>query len=126
MNTQATARVSVIIPSHNHGRYISNALESVLSQNIPDLEIIVVDDGSTDDTEAVVKLYPNVNYYRQSNAGPSAARNFGLKKSTGDYVVFLDADDWLLPDALISLPWKIVRVIGTRKMKYGIITTSIF
>jgi glycosyltransferase involved in cell wall biosynthesis len=100
LSTNITAGISVIIPSFNHGDHISKALESVGAQNIPGVEIIVVDDGSTDDTEAVVKQFSGVQYLQQANAGPSAARNFGLSKSTGDYIVFLDADDWLLPGAL--------------------------
>lgn len=78
---------------------MSQAIESVLSQNMDDVEIIIVDDGSTDNTKAVALQYP-VRYVYQQNQGLSAARNTGINNSSGKYLVFLDADDWLLPDAL--------------------------
>jgi glycosyltransferase involved in cell wall biosynthesis len=92
--------VSVIIPCYNHGRYLPEALASVWAQDYPAVEIIVVDDGSTDDTRTVAQRYASVRYYYQPNQGPSAARNMGIAHSRGEYLVFLDADDWLLPQAL--------------------------
>lgn len=92
--------VSVIIPCYNHGRYLAEALASVRQQDYPAVEIVVVDDGSTDSTREVAQDHPFVNYIYQPNQGLSAARNTGLRHSTGPYLVFLDADDWLLPDAL--------------------------
>ncbi|MEX8546204.1 MAG: glycosyltransferase family 2 protein [Mucilaginibacter sp.] len=92
--------VSVIIPCYNQGIYLEKAIESILSQSYRNFEIIVVDDGSTDQTKEVAQKYPLVKYVYQSNQGVSAARNIGIKNSTGELVVFLDADDWLLPDAL--------------------------
>jgi glycosyltransferase involved in cell wall biosynthesis len=92
--------VSVVIPCYNHGRYLPEALASVWTQDYPAVEIIVVDDGSTDDTRAVAQRYASVRYYYQPNQGPSAARNMGIAHSRGEYLVFLDADDWLLPQAL--------------------------
>jgi glycosyltransferase involved in cell wall biosynthesis len=92
--------VSVIIPSYNHGNYLPEAIESVYTQKGMNTEIIVVDDGSTDDTRLVVQQFPFVKYIYQSNQGLSAARNTGIDNSTGNYLVFLDADDWLLEDAL--------------------------
>ena len=89
--------ISVVIPSYNHGHFIGDAIESVFAQTYSHHEIIVVDDGSTDRTSEVVAQYPEVSYVRQRNQGPSAARNCGIQKSRGDYVVFLDADDRLLP-----------------------------
>jgi glycosyltransferase involved in cell wall biosynthesis len=89
--------VSVIIPSYNYGHFVSEAIESVLSQTYPHHEIIVVDDGSTDRTFEVVAHYPSVFYVRQENAGLSAARNRGIQECRGEYVVCLDADDRLLP-----------------------------
>ncbi len=93
--------VSVIIPCYNHAQYLSEALESVMKQQV-ETEIIVVDDGSQDNPSSVTERYPSVRYIYQSNAGLSAARNTGIRHSTGDKLVFLDADDWLLPEALIS------------------------
>lgn len=92
--------VSIIIPCYNHGKYLANAIQSVLSQTYPLVEIIVVDDGSVDDTKTVCLEYPKVIYVYQINSGLSAARNTGVKHATGEFLVFLDADDWLLDNAL--------------------------
>ena len=92
--------VSVVIPCYNHARFLGEAIESVLAQTYPRVEIIVVDDGSKDNTGEVAALYPSVHYVRQNNQGLAAARNAGLRRSQGDILVFLDADDRLLPDAL--------------------------
>jgi glycosyltransferase involved in cell wall biosynthesis len=79
---------------------LGDAIESVYNQCVKDVEIIVVDDGSTDNTRAVAEAYPNVHYIYQVNGGPSSARNTGIDQSRGTYLVFLDADDWLVSDAL--------------------------
>ena len=92
--------VSVIIPCYNHGKYLSKAIRSVLAQTHRTWEVVVVDDGSTDDTQAVAGRYPGVKYVYQPNQGPSAARNTGIEQSSGEYLVFLDADDWLFEGAL--------------------------
>ena len=96
-----TKKVSVIIPTYNREMFISNAIRSVINQNHQNIEIIVVDDGSTDDTAQVVHLfkkkYPQILYYQnERNKGPSGARNTGIIHSAGDYLTFLDSDDiWL-------------------------------
>jgi glycosyltransferase involved in cell wall biosynthesis len=93
--------VSVIIPTYNYVRYIGRALASLASQDYEPLEIIVVDDGSTDDTAGVVaRSGLDVIYVRQENRGVSAARNAGLALSTGAFIAFLDADDYLLDRAV--------------------------
>lgn len=92
--------ISVIIPCYNHGRYLSAAIESVLSQSYPNKEIIVIDDGSTDDTRGVTEGFKDVKYVYVENKGLGAARNSGIGFSRGELLVFLDADDWLLPHAL--------------------------
>jgi len=93
--------VSVIIPTYNYGRFISEAIRSVLDQTHPALEIVVVDDGSTDETrEVVAKFGDSVKYIRQENAGVCAARNTGARESRGDLIAFLDADDTWQPTAL--------------------------
>jgi len=92
--------VSVIIPCYNHGHFLGEAIESVINQSYPHIEIIVVDDGSTDSTEQVAKAYPSIHYVRQNNCGLSRSRNVGLSYSKGTYVIFLDADDCLFPDAI--------------------------
>ena len=93
--------VSVIIPCYNQGRYLSDAIESVLTQTLASYEIIVIDDGSSDDTAAVAGRYAHrVRLITQSNAGLSAARNRGLVEARGRFVQFLDADDAILPTKL--------------------------
>jgi glycosyltransferase involved in cell wall biosynthesis len=92
------AGVSVVIPCYNYGRYLSQAIDSVLNQTFQPLEIIVVDDGSTDNTAAVAAAYGSrIKYLTQANKGVSAARNLGLRQATGKFVHFLDADDYVLP-----------------------------
>jgi glycosyltransferase involved in cell wall biosynthesis len=89
-----TPRVSVIIPSYNHERFVGRAIESALAQTLPPHEIVVIDDGSTDETTAALNGYAGrVRAVRQTNAGVSAARNAGVKLSTGELLAFLDADD---------------------------------
>lgn len=93
--------VSVIIPTYNYGRFIREAIESALGQTAAPLEVIVVDDGSTDETaEVVAEFGDRVRYIRQENAGVGAARNRGVEESTGEFVAFLDADDYWAPTKL--------------------------
>jgi glycosyltransferase involved in cell wall biosynthesis len=94
------ALVSVIIPCYNQARFLSEAIESVLSQSYPHFEVVVIDDGSTDNTSEVASRYPGVRCIRQENQGLAGARNAGIRHSNGSYLVFLDADDRLLPGAL--------------------------
>ena len=94
------ALVSVVIPCYNQAHFLGEAIESVLAQSYPHFEIIVVDDGSTDNTSEVAARYPEVRLVSQDNLGLAAARNAGLWRSQGEYMVFLDADDRLLPEAL--------------------------
>ena len=92
--------VSVVIPCYNQGRFLGEAIESVLSQSYKHVEIIVIDDGSTDTTCEVAKAYPMVRYFYQQNQGLAWARNAGLHHSTGSYIIFLDSDDLLLSNAV--------------------------
>lgn len=92
--------VSVIIPCFNQGRFLAEAVASVQKQAYPNIEIIVVDDGSTDHTRLVAASQANVKYFYQPNAGLSAARNYGVSRSNGLFLVFLDADDVLYPEAI--------------------------
>lgn len=94
-------RFSVIIPAYNSETTLARAIDSVLAQSYPAQEIIVVDDGSTDRTFEVVARYgEKVRYIRQDNAGVSSARNHGAQAASGDWLAFLDADDWYYPDRL--------------------------
>jgi glycosyltransferase involved in cell wall biosynthesis len=88
-----------VIPTFNRSHWVGAAIESVLSQSFQPVEIIVVDDGSTDETEALVKKYP-VQYIKQSHSGPSKARNHGARLSSGNWLAFLDSDDQWFPDKL--------------------------
>lgn len=93
-------RVSVLIPTYNCGKFLGEALDSVLAQTFTDHEIIVVDDGSTDDTAQVAARYPQVKYIRREHSGVSVTRNAAIAAATGEIVVFLDADDLWTPDKL--------------------------
>lgn len=95
-------QVTVVIPAYNQARFLDEAIASVLSQNYDPLDVVVVDDGSTDDTARVAATFPAVRYIAQQNSGVSAARNRGLAASSGELIVFLDADDRLLPGALAA------------------------
>lgn len=96
--------ISVIIPSYNCAEYLVRSVNSVLHQTFIDLEVIVIDDGSTDHTPQVMRSLcesdTRVRYFRQDNRGVSAARNTGLRLAKGDLIYFVDADDAILPDAL--------------------------
>ncbi|HEX3110532.1 MAG TPA: glycosyltransferase family A protein, partial [Thermoanaerobaculia bacterium] len=93
--------VSVVIPSYNYARYLGEAIDSALGQTLPPLEVIVVDDGSTDDTPAVLAAYGDrIRVLRQKNAGVAVARNSGIAAARGECVAFLDADDVWLPRKL--------------------------
>jgi glycosyltransferase involved in cell wall biosynthesis len=94
------ALISVIIPSYNHAGFLPESIDSVLAQTYPHYEIIVIDDGSSDNTAEVVRRYAGVRYVKQRNQGLAAARNRGVHESKGACLVFLDADDHLLPHHL--------------------------
>ncbi|MFH0731641.1 MAG: glycosyltransferase [Candidatus Omnitrophota bacterium] len=96
--------VSVIIPTYNNASFISEAVDSVLAQTYTDYEIVVIDDGSTDNTKEILSKYNNkIRYFYQENKGVSSARNLGIRQATGEYIAFLDADDLMLPDRLDEL-----------------------
>ncbi|PTU76494.1 glycosyltransferase family 2 protein [Pseudomonas mangrovi] len=107
MSNSDTPLISVVIPAYNYGHLLPRALDSVLAQWAADLELIVVDDGSRDDTPQVLAGYvarhPQLRAIRQDNAGAAAARNHGIRQARGRYALLLDADDELLPDALAAL-----------------------
>lgn len=100
MNRQTT-KVSVIIPTFNRSELIGRAIKSVLAQTRQPNEIILVDDGSTDETRTLIhQNFPMVKYFRQRNNGVSSARNAGIRMANGDWIAFLDSDDEWLPKKL--------------------------
>jgi hypothetical protein len=117
------ATVSVIIPLYNKGRYVQKTLDSILAQTYRDFEVVVVDDGSTDEGPAIVESCGDsrIRLIRQANAGPGAARNRGVHESGGTYVTFLDADDEWCTDFLAAN----VSIV-TRHPEVEVITCSWF
>jgi|SRR6476620_1395839 len=93
---------SVIIPLYNKEKFIEDTMKSILDQSFDDFEIIVVNDGSTDNSAAKISQFTDarIRYFRKENEGASTARNYGIEKATGDYIAFIDADDYWYPDFL--------------------------
>ena len=100
MSLQNNPLISILIPTYNNGKYISQAIESVYAQNYDNMEIIVVDDGSTDNTKEVLKQYKDIKYFYVEHKGIPFVRNLALEKSQGEYIAFLDSDDYWLPEKL--------------------------
>lgn len=99
-------RISAVIPAYNSAAFILGALDNIANQSVPVDEIIVVDDGSNDDTAEKVQQWSDtapVTLVRQKNSGPSAARNRGIDQATGDWIAFLDADDRWTPRKIEGL-----------------------
>lgn len=99
-NTKNLPLVSVIIPCFNQGHYLVKSIQSVREQTYPNVEIIVINDGSTDETAKIAASFPDIKYVFQENSGLANARNRGISESEGTYVAFLDADDWFYPEAI--------------------------
>ncbi|MEG1311456.1 MAG: glycosyltransferase family 2 protein [Romboutsia sp.] len=106
------SKVSIIIPVYNCEKYIGKCLDSILNQSYIGYEVIVIDDGSTDDTLNIIKKYSisneNIKYFSQKNSGPSTARNYGIEVSKSEYLVFIDADDTIQEKYLEILLEKII------------------
>src|SRR5210317_160020 len=93
--------ISVIIPTYNRARSLKKAIDSVLAQSHKNFELIVVDDGSEDNTKELVENYPHdIVYLRQENQGPAAARNRGIESARYNLLAFLDSDDWFVENKL--------------------------
>lgn len=92
--------ITVVMPVYNYARYLEEALDSLMEQSVKPDEIIVVDDGSTDNPKEICDKYPEVKYYYKENGGLSSARNYGIEKATSDYVFSFDADDIVRPDTI--------------------------
>ena len=113
-------KLSIIIPMYNAAYHIEKCLKSILGEIEDDTELIIVNDGSKDSSEHIakglIKNYSNVHLYSKKNEGVSSARNYGLEKAVGDYVIFVDSDDWLIPG------WK--RIINNYLYKADIVFFS--
>ena len=101
-------KISVIVPIYNVEKYVARCIESILVQNYENLELILINDGSTDGVESIInpylEKYPDIiKYIRKENTGLSDTRNIGMQKSTGDYIMFVDSDDYLEQNLLIKL-----------------------
>lgn len=95
--------VSIIIPTYNRAHLISKAIDSIINQTYKNWELLIIDDGSTDETEVVIKSFledKRIQYFKIPNSGACAARNKGLENSKGDYITFLDSDDEYLPEKI--------------------------
>jgi glycosyltransferase involved in cell wall biosynthesis len=117
MSTDPVARsVSVIIPTFNGEKRIANCIDALLPQLTPDIEVLVVNDGSTDNTASVVSQYPAVRLVNQSNAGPAAARNHGAYLAHGEFILFLDDDCVPLPGWIKAMvePFSDPEIMGTK------------
>ena len=132
-NEQSSPTISVVIPAYNTGSFVREALDSALNQTLSAHEVIVVDDGSTDDTAEICRGYRNaIRYVRQENRGLSAARNTGIEAATGDWIALLDSDDVFLPDRLrraammIELKPRLVLIYSAFDLYYADGTRSFF
>ena len=99
--------VSVIIPIYNVEKYLEECIESLIAQDYPNIEIILIDDGSTDKSKEICKLYSkkysNIETYHKENGGLADARNYGIKKANGKYICFIDSDDFVKSDYISSM-----------------------
>lgn len=114
---------SIVIPLYNKEHFIGQTLQSVLAQTFADFEVIIVNDGSTDGGEAIVKQFDDsrIQYYLRENKGVAAARNFGITLASGNYVAFLDSDDYWYPDFLQTMH----RNIGRFAPEHKVFTSAI-
>lgn len=104
MNKMNKVLFSIVIPSYNRAGIIGKSIQSVLDQSFTDFELIIVDDGSSDETQSVVDSFqdPRISYQWQENSERGRARNLGIEQSSGEYVTFLDSDDLFYPDHLLN------------------------
>ena len=102
MTIDTSLLISVVIPTYNRADYIAKTIQSVVEQSYSNFELIIVDDGSTDNTEAIVSSFTDarISYYKKANAERAAARNYGVSKASGTYITFLDSDDLFKPGHL--------------------------
>ena len=128
--TVTLGKVSIIIPLYNHSAFVSTTIDSALGQKYKDFEVIVVNDGSTDDSLAVAKSYGNrIVLLDQENQGPARARNNGVAASCGEFLFPLDSDDWIEPECLAKLVPKMedktVAIVSPDIQYFGLLHTRI-
>ena len=117
-------KFSIIIACYNGEKYIDNCIKNVLKQTYNNYEIILIDDGSTDNTQEVVKKYKDVKCYKINHQGVSAARNYGIEKSSGEYFIFIDVDDYVKEDMLEILSNNIKEKPDMIKFGYNIVNEN--
>ncbi|HET6674482.1 MAG TPA: glycosyltransferase family 2 protein [Nitrospiraceae bacterium] len=119
----SSPKCSVVIASYNYERYLPQAIESALGQDYPNVEVVVVDDGSTDGSPRVLERYAHrITAVRKANGGEASSRNVGFEHSTGDVVIFLDSDDYLFPDAASRIIEKFEP--GVAKVHYPLVVVD--
>lgn len=98
-------KVSVIVPIYNTKKYLKNCIDSLINQTEKNIEIILINDGSSEDISSIINSYNDnrIRYYKRKNHGIGATRNFGIKESNGEYILFLDSDDYILPNCIEEL-----------------------
>ena len=111
--------ISIVVPIYNASKYLNKCLDSLVNQTKKELEFILVNDGSTDDSESIIKSYKDdrIKYFRRSNHGIGKTGNFGISKATGKYIMFLDSDDYLDLEACELLYKKIEK--GFKEIENG-------
>lgn len=115
-------KVSVIVPVYNTEKYIKKCLDSLVNQTMKNTEIIVINDGSNDHSEEIIKEYENeypemIKYYKKENGGLSSARNYGVEKANGKYIAFVDSDDYIDKELFLNLEGHIEKNIDLIKFK---------
>ena len=103
------ADISIIVPIYNTEKYLNKCIDSIINQTKKELEILLINDGSTDNSEKIIKTYKDkrIKYFKNKNQGIGKTRNFGIEKATGKYLMFLDSDDYLEKNACEKFFYKI-------------------
>ena len=98
-------KVSVIVPIYNSEKYLKRCIDSLVNQTLTEMEFILINDGSTDGSDSIINSYSDsrIKYFKRSNHGIGATRNFGIEHSSGDFIGFLDSDDYVEPDMFEKL-----------------------
>ena len=115
--------ISVIVPVYNAEKYISKCIDSILSQTFKDFELILINDGSTDNSDLICDKYASIDnrvkVFHKKNGGAGSARNLGIQKASGDWVMFVDSDDWIEPECLDICSKKLRKECNLLEMSVG-------